>query len=227
VTDELERDSVDQPSLRLIEQIIGEIWDPIEVKTILTLFLMGGSNQPVAEIDILNHPALMKGLRGDGSSREGLERVRPALHSAVARGILIALRDDRDDLWYVVASDKTRRLASSGDYRVTGVDTEPVLRLTPARPDVFGLYEQNIGIVSPIMADRLNEALGLYPEEWIRDAIGEAVTYNKRNWRYIQTILENWTREGRSDETNRRAHEEHLDPEKYLRGKYAALFRRR
>jgi len=77
------------------------------------------------------------------------------------------------------------------------------------------------------MADRLNEALNIYPEEWIRDAIGEAVSYNKRNWRYIQAILENWTREGRSDETNRRNHEEHLDPEKYLRGKYAALFRRR
>jgi DNA replication protein len=227
VADERERESVGQPSSRLIEQIISEVWDPLEAKAILTLALLGGTNQPVTETDILSYPALVTGARGDGSARETHERIRPALGAAVARGILIALRDEQDLLWYVVATDQTRRLASSGDFRLAIADSEPTPRLRTDRPDVFGLYEQNIGVVSPIMADRLNEALNIYPEEWLRDAIGEAVSYNKRNWRYIQAILENWTREGRSDETNRRNHEEHLDPEKYLRGKYAALFRRR
>ena len=227
MTDERERVSGEYLSLTLIEQVIRDVWDPLEAKAILTLALLGGLSRPVAETEILAYPALVQGIRGDGSSRESSDRIRPALRSAVARGILIALRDDQDVHWYVIANDVTRRLASSGDFQIAATPADPVQRLETDRPDVFGLYEQNIGVISPIMADRLNEALSLYPEEWIRDAIGEAVTYNKRNWRYIQAILENWTTEGRSDETNRRAHEEHLDPEKYLRGKYAALFRRR
>jgi DNA replication protein len=227
VNDERKRASIGDLSSRVIEQVIREVWDPLEAKAILALALLGGINHPVSEAEILAYPALVKGARGDGSSRDISERICPALRSAVARGILIALRDDERVIWYVIANDETRHFVSSGKYSILDTSGDPVPSLKYDRPDVFGLYEQNIGIISPIMVDKLNEALGMYPEEWIRDAIGEAVSYNKRNWRYIQAILENWTTEGRSDETNRRAHEEHLDPEKYLRGKYAALFRRR
>lgn len=65
------------------------------------------------------------------------------------------------------------------------------------RPNVFELYEQNIGILSPMIADALREAEDMYPEEWIEDAIDEAVKQNKRSWRYVSAILQRWERDGR------------------------------
>ena len=65
------------------------------------------------------------------------------------------------------------------------------------RPNVFEMYEQNIGMMSPMIADALLEAEEIYPEEWIEDAIEEAVVQNKRSWRYISRILERWELEGR------------------------------
>ena len=211
----------------VIDRIIQEIWDPLELKVTLTVATLGGHEWPVSEDDVLEFKPLRRGSRGDGSDRNTIERLHTALQAAVARGILVALRDDDGRLWYVVATDETRQQAYSGQFHRVDTTAPAPPPLSMDRPGIFGLYEQNIAVVTPIMADRLTEALNTYPEEWIRDAIGEAVTYNKRNWRYIQRILDNWATEGRTDETNRRDHEEHLDSEKYLRGKYAALFRRR
>ena len=67
------------------------------------------------------------------------------------------------------------------------------------RPNIFALYEDNIGMLSPMIAEELKEAEKAYPESWIEDAIREAVSSNKRSWRYISRILERWERDGRSD----------------------------
>ena len=212
---------------QLISTIVSHVWDPVEIKTLLSVALLGGETEALPVRSVLQYEPLVKGVRGDGSDRDPAERIHEALMAAVARGILIALRDEFDGMWIVSASAGNQLDVYSGT--LTPADALPALSkpLRPDRPDIFGLYEQNIGMVTPIMADRLTEALNMYPEDWIRDAIGESVTYNKRNWRYIQRILENWTAEGRTHEANRRDHEEHLDSEKYIRGKYASLFRRR
>ncbi len=65
------------------------------------------------------------------------------------------------------------------------------------RPNIFEMYEQNIGLLSPIISDQLREAEAMYHEDWIADAFSEAVANNKRSWRYISAILERWEREGR------------------------------
>ena len=59
------------------------------------------------------------------------------------------------------------------------------------------LYEQNVGPLTPLIADHLVRALETWPVEWIEDAVAESVAYNKRSWRYIQRILEGWQSEGR------------------------------
>ena len=134
------------------------------------------------------------------------------------------LADDAGERWLLLGTHENRARARGG-LKLAGLSgAEPVLR--PERPNIFGLYEQNVGLVTPIIADRLVDALERYPEAWIAEAIGEAVGYNRRNWRYIQRILENWATEGRSDETNRGTATRTLDREKHLRGKYAAVFRR-
>jgi DNA replication protein len=65
------------------------------------------------------------------------------------------------------------------------------------RPNIFVLYEQNIGLLSPLIADQLKDAAEQYPPEWIEAAFREAVQQNKRKWNYISAILRRWETEGR------------------------------
>jgi DnaD/phage-associated family protein len=71
----------------------------------------------------------------------------------------------------------------------------PAIR--PERPNVFRLYEQNIGLLTPLIAEQLIAALEAYPQSWIEEAIAEAVAYNRRSWRYVQRILDQWATNGR------------------------------
>jgi len=57
------------------------------------------------------------------------------------------------------------------------------------RPNIFILYEQNIGLLTPPIADELRQAEQTYPAGWIEEAFREAVSLNKRSWRYIRAIL--------------------------------------
>ncbi|NMC78994.1 MAG: DnaD domain protein, partial [Chloroflexi bacterium] len=86
------------------------------------------------------------------------------------------------------------------------------------RPNVYRLYEENIGPLTPLIADALQEAEKLYPGEWIEDAVRIAVENNVRRWRYVERILQSWKEKGR-DETDRRNLEE--DRRKYVEGEFA------
>jgi len=81
------------------------------------------------------------------------------------------------------------RQASSRGYETAHVMVE--------RPNIFVLYEQNIGLLSPLLADELKDAADQYPAEWIEAAFREAVQHNKRKWSYIRAILRRWETEGR------------------------------
>ena len=98
---------------------------------------------------------------------------------------------------------------------------EPGLRvhLQTQRPNIFVLYEQNIGTLTPMMAEELMEAEKSFPAEWIEDAFREAVKSNVRKWRYVQSILETWADEGRGDETSQRTDER--DRRRFIEGEYA------
>ena len=91
--------------------------------------------------------------------------------------------------------------------------------------NIFSLYEQNIGIITPMIAEELKEAEKLYPPQWIEEAFKEAVTLNKRSWRYIARILERWASEGKdSGEYKRNIKKD--GPDKYIKGRYGRLVKR-
>jgi DnaD/phage-associated family protein len=217
-------DALHHPSVpaALLERLLRDVWDPLEVKVVLAVALLGGAATPVPEHDVLAFEALQHGSRGDGSQRA--ERLPEAVEIAAARGVLLKLASERGERWLLLGTHENRVRARGGVQLEGPSGATPILR--PERPNIFGLYEQNIGLVTPIIADRLVDALEHFPEAWISEAIGEAVSYNRRNWRYIQRILENWATEGRQDETNRGTATRTLDREKHLHGKYASVFRR-
>src|SRR5215471_1939058 len=76
-------------------------------------------------------------------------------------------------------------------------DTQQHIQVQIDRPNIFVLYEQNIGLLSPLLADELKDAADMYPAEWIEAAFREAVQHNKRKWSYIRAILRRWETEGK------------------------------
>src|SRR5690606_7847034 len=75
-------------------------------------------------------------------------------------------------------------------------DRDYPVALVVERPNIYTLYEQNIGPLTPLIGDQLREAEKEYPAEWIAQAIQLAVERNARNWRYVLGILKRWETEG-------------------------------
>ncbi|RME73536.1 MAG: DnaD domain protein [Chloroflexi bacterium] len=130
--------------------------------------------------------------------------LRQGLAQAAARGVLLHLRleteDGPHDL-YFLNSERGRQAYSrfsAGEMGVVAVGgAEPAP--TAPRPNIFELYEDNIGLISPIIADELKDAEATYPPEWIEDAFKIAVENNVRKWSYIRAILERMATAGRGD----------------------------
>jgi DnaD/phage-associated family protein len=73
-------------------------------------------------------------------------------------------------------------------------------------------------MLTPLIAEQLREAERTFPAAWIEDAFREAVSLNKRSWKYIHAILERWQIEGRDESSDR--HSEEADRRRYLEWKY-------
>lgn len=65
--------------------------------------------------------------------------------------------------------------------------------------NVFKHYQNNIAMLTPVMADELKDAEKEYGEEWIIEAINIAVKANVRKWSYVKSILKRWAKEGKTD----------------------------
>ena len=72
----------------------------------------------------------------------------------------------------------------AGKWEPSGEEDKPI-RLEIEIPNIFTLYEQNIGPLTPMIAETLRDAEVSYPHSWIEEAIAVAVENNVRNWNYI------------------------------------------
>ena len=218
--------------------LLLQITDMAELKATLYLIALlyrkKGYPRFVTGSELLGDSSLMKSLKEIGESPD--EVLRGALKMAVERGTLLHIVLDSDspsqvkdeDIYFL--NDESGRQAvakiESGELKLGGRKIKkPAYVPTEEPSDIFTLYEQNIGMLTPMIAEELKEAEKLYPQNWIADAVKEAVLYNKRNIKYIIKILENWVAEGKSDGTHRR-HPEKTDPDKYIKGKYGHMVQR-
>lgn len=93
---------------------------------------------------------------------------------------------------------ESERAVIAGRYPTSlGASPSRNVQVHIERPNIFVLYEQNIGLLSPMIAEELRDAVDQYPTEWIEAAFREAVQQNKRKWSYIRAILRRWETEGR------------------------------
>ena len=107
---------------------------------------------------------------------------------------------------------------ADGSWRPSDGDL-PAPTLSLEQPNIFQLYEENIGPLTPLIADTLREAEKEFPEDWIRQAVGIAVSNNVRKWNYIEAILHSWQDGGR-DERQDRGHTK-KDRRGYLEDEFA------
>ena len=89
----------------------------------------------------------------------------------------------------------------------------------PERPNIFKLFEENFGPLTPLIADALKDTEKTYPPEWVAEALGIAVKNNKRNWKYVEAILRRWKEEGHAKKQDRRDAQE--DGRRYAEGEFS------
>jgi DNA replication protein len=218
----------------VFDQLLPLIDDLAELKVTLHCYWRlsqgHGAVRFVRLCDLLSDDTLLTGLRGEAGD-DPARTLDAALERAVARTTLLHVRVERDGEqqdWYFANTPKGRAavqrlergepLALSNEAGESGqVQAEEQAQTT--RPNIFVLYEQNIGLLQPLIADELRQAERHYPVTWIEEAFRLAAEANVRRWSYVRAILERWATEGKSDGTSRRDSE--ADYRRYVGGKYA------
>jgi DNA replication protein len=190
------------------------------------LYQKEGTPRCASDRELLADPLLRRTLKRQGDPRPVEERLRAALEQAQANGILLRVRvrvDDEIVSWYFFNTDRSRRAVmrlqqgelspevlldtegpvgqspgSGGEGGLSGGGgTMHALALEVDRPNIFALYEQNVGLLLPLVAEELREAGERYPQEWIEEAFRLAAQQNKRKWSYIRAILHRWETDGK------------------------------
>jgi len=216
-------------------EVLPHIENLAEAKTVMQVFFLlsrrKGYPRFVSLKELNSDPVLVKGLRHLAPATGDL--LEQALELAVQDGILLHIPVDMngqsDDLYFInnqVEKDTIAKIVQ-GTLKIPDVAVRKEEEPEVEQPsDIGSLYEQNIGMLTPIIVEELQEAEHRYPAEWIQEAFREALTANVRNWKYIHSILKRWEREGKKDGKSVRDSRKERDPDKYIRGKYGHVVRR-
>ena len=190
----------------LLASLLADIADCAELKCTLRFLWyeaqQSGAPKRVAASALRTDGVLLKALGSEDEVERGI-----AL--AVERGTLIEAGD-----WLLLRTPQNERAAGRfGPARAQAAVGQP-----SERPNIFRLYEENIGMLTPLVADELRAAEEEYPAEWVEAAIREAAAGNVRSWRYVEAILERWKREGRGTRSRGKSggHTETLTAEQIL-----------
>lgn len=98
------------------------------------------------------------------------------------------------------------------------------LKEEEARNPLFSLYENSLGMLTPRIADWLEEAEKIYSFEWVSEAITIAARNGAKSWNYCESILKRWKQEGKSERPGKKqTAAQSGDPNKYIKGEYAHL----
>ena len=197
---------------------LGELTCTIRV--IALIYQKRGSRPWMTLDELLQDSILRESLltKERGPDAEILQGIR----KAVARGTLLeAYENSRgEERTFILVNDQQGRNTIQRLHLLSDCPDPvepPTTDESPIhRANIFSLYEENIGTLTPLLTDELKEAAELYPSNWVQDAFKEAVVLQRRNWRYISRILERWALEGKDNGEPGR-HPKTTDPKEFLR----------
>ncbi len=184
-------------------ELCPAIDDLAELKVTLHIFWLSanrkaGAPRDVTASELRADRTLMQSLAACGAKPD--EALARALAAATERGTLLYRAIDGDEL-YFLNNDSGRRAYEKSERAEAvlprGAAREPVTAVD--QPNIFALYEQNIGLLTPMISEELKDAEREYPAEWVEDAFKIAVKQNKRSWAYVSRVLKRMKAEGRGD----------------------------
>ena len=156
-------------------------------------------------------PAYAKTALADGLERAWLRGT--LLKSSPPNG------GDEDTVYFLNTARGRTAQKALAENRVDLPEASGILAgLVADRPNIFRLYEENIGPLTPLIADSLRQAEADYPAAWIEKAVRIAVENNVRRWRYVEAILKSW-KEGGVNGKGRQGSE--ADRKRYLEGEFS------
>ncbi len=210
---------------QFFSDLLPAIDDLVELK--VTLYCFWALHQREGEYrylrrqDILDDTILLSGIHPD--PKTATQQVIEGLERATARGTLLHAQVEgvagTEDLYFMNTARGRNAVRAIEERRFEYGGPDCPVGLVVERPNIFALYEQNIGPLTPMISDQLREAEQDYPAEWIKEAIQLAVERNARNWRYVLGILKRWQAEGKDDGTSRKSSQ--ADRQRYIEGEYS------
>jgi DNA replication protein len=196
-------------------QLLKQIEDVAELKvTLYLIWRIEHMEGPFRALNKMDFNVKDLGLAADEITR-GLEK-------AVKRESLLNIQKDTT-VYFLLNSPRGRAgidAIKNGRWNPkTTVSVPPV-----ERPNIFKLYEENIGPLTPLIADMLKEAEESYSEEWFEEAFTIAVKNNKRNWKYVEAILKRWKEEGTHGQKDQQSSEKGSD--RYTDSQFSEFLKR-
>ena len=170
----------------VFSELLPLIDDLVELKVTLHCYWRLSQGQGAVRFvrrrDLLNDVTLLSGLRSDPGD-DPVNALETALERAAARGTLLHVRAERDggtEDWYLANTPKGRAAVQRIERGEWPDETQAVTSAEATRPNIFVLYEQNIGLLQALIADELRQAERDYPAEWIEEAFRLAAQANVR-----------------------------------------------
>jgi len=209
-------------------QVMPQILDVTELKVTMSIFYLLSKAKNLHKREyppfVTYEELLSRAISMPGIDEEAL---RHTLDLAVNHGSILRLNLNVNGKLaeaYFANIESDREAIDNIKHRGVSTGKEGT-RQALQRSNIFALYEQNIGIITPMIAEELKEAEKLYPAQWIEEAVKEAVMLNKRSWKYVARILERWASEGKDSGEDRQGVKKG-SPDKYIKGKYGHLVKR-
>jgi DnaD/phage-associated family protein len=215
--------SIPDPFFR---SLLPQIDHLVELKTTLYAFWllnhMEGAFRYLRLQNFLDNQEFMAGLA------EEPEQARVKLEDGLARCLerstlikaTLELENGAED-FYFLNTPKGRAAVKAigrGEWQHSGDPSQPV-EVISETPGIYHLYEENIGPLTPMIAETLEDAERTYPYSWIEEAVRLAVENNVRRWSYVEAILKRWQEGGRDEREDRRDTEK--DRRRYVEGEFS------
>lgn len=193
-------------------RMMNEIEDVAELKVTLYAIWriehMEGNFRGLSEADF---KAESLGLSG--------EEIWRGLGKAVMRQTMLKSENEAS-VFYFLNSPRGRLSAEA----FAKGQVKPSAAYVPNKSNLFKLYEENIGALTPLLSDMLREAEREYPGAWFEEAFEIAVSRNVRNWKYIEAILRRWKENGKDE--RRDSQDAVQDAKRYTEGEFSEFFKR-
>jgi len=187
-------------------ELLPQIDNLNELRVILYCFwrldYIDRDRQYLWEGEIAADEAFIAGL---GETRDQQESaLQDGLKRAVTRGALLEAVVQKSKRLFFINGMRGQAMAegaASGQWNPKD-GLKALLSLSLVRPNIFTLYERNIGPLTPLIREKLKDMEKDYPALWIEEAVGISVEQNKRSIAYIEAILKRWKQDGKGDDIN-------------------------